>query len=234
VSSRRALPAGSVEVWSTWLSRPPDFDDLRCLLASGERERAARFSREPLRVAYTVGRARLRVLLSSYLGVAAAGIELTEGRHGKPQLVDPEHRWLRFNLSHSDGLAVYAFVRDRDIGVDVERIDARHDLVRVGRRCYTDAERGELESYAGDDYVAKWHGLWTRKEAVLKAIGSGFSIEANRIEALPDRPVLSPPPDGRSWQLAGVAVAPGYAAAVAVERRGESAVAIPSTATLMP
>src|SRR5262245_2751365 len=98
------------------------------LLSDAERQRAGRFAFDRDRRRFTVARAQLRRLLSARLGVRPETVELVCGAHGKPALA--QHfaaSGLRFNVSHSDDFAVYAFASGREIGVDVEAIRVIHD-----------------------------------------------------------------------------------------------------------
>lgn len=115
-------------------------------LPAAERERAARIVRARARERWVASRWALRRVLARYLDREPAEIELRLGERGKPMLADPDTP-LRFNLSHSGGLALIAVATDREVGVDVEAIGAR-----------------PVEFYAE----------WTRREAVVKCHGVGL------------------------------------------------------------
>ena len=89
-------------------------------LSPAERERAGRFAFDRDRRRYIEARARLRDQLGLRLGVAPAEVEIAVGRHGKPALGGRQARshW-RFNVSHCEGVALYAFAQAREVGVDV-------------------------------------------------------------------------------------------------------------------
>lgn len=120
--------------------------DLGCLSAD-ERARAARFLRDGPRRRWQAGRAALRAVLGGYLGIAPAAVELRIGHRGKPALAGPEAS-LRFNLSHSDELALIALARGREVGIDVERIGER---------------------------PPSFYAEWTRREALGKCFGGGLA-----------------------------------------------------------
>jgi 4'-phosphopantetheinyl transferase len=115
-------------------------------LPAGERERAARLARPHGRRRWVAARWALRGVLARYLGREPGTIELRFGERGKPMLADTSSP-LRFNLSHSGELALVAVSRDREVGVDVQRIGSR----------------------PADFYVE-----WTRREAVAKCHGVGL------------------------------------------------------------
>ncbi|MGC1853430.1 MAG: hypothetical protein WA687_13430, partial [Solirubrobacterales bacterium] len=75
----------------------------------------------------------LRRVLAHYLDADPGEIELRTGEYGKPALADPGAP-LRFNLSHSSGAALIAVACGREVGIDIERIRPRHDLLRLAER----------------------------------------------------------------------------------------------------
>jgi 4'-phosphopantetheinyl transferase len=145
----------------------------------------------------------LRQVLAHYLDEEPAAIELRLGEHGKPALADPAAR-LRFNLSHSGGLVLIAVARDREVGVDVERIDARRNVLRLSRRALDPAAAAAVRAARPTDRPAVFHEAWARREALAKCHGVGLRA------ALPTTPVA----------VSMLDAGPGFAAAVAVS--GES------------
>ena len=82
---------------------------------------------------------------------------------------------MRFNISHSGGLAVFAFTLDCEVGVDVEEIRELKDLAEIAARFFCAEETAELMSLPADQRTAAFFRCWTRKEAYIKAIGDGLS-----------------------------------------------------------
>ncbi len=115
----------------------------------------------------------LRRVLAHYLDEEPGAIELRPGEHGKPELADPAAD-LRFNLSHSGGLALIAIARDREVGVDVEWIDPRRDVLRLSRRALYPAAAAAVSAAPPSDRPAVFHDAWTRREAVAKCHGVGL------------------------------------------------------------
>lgn len=170
------LPTGAIHVWRLDLDEDGAFD-AGCL-APDERERAARFAFEPDRRRFANARAALRTLLGAYAGTAADGIRFIAGPHGKPAL---ERGGLAFNVSHSAGRGAIAVARDLEVGVDVESLPSRADPGTLAPAVFDGEEQGELER-AGRGLFAFLVG-WTRKEAVLKALGSGLLADPAAIRA---------------------------------------------------
>src|SRR5256714_5722533 len=143
-----------------------------------------------------VGRA-VREILAAYLEASPDAIRIVTGEHGKPELADGA---LRFNLSHSGDLALVAVARERDVGVDVERIDARRDALALAERALDAQGAAAVRAAADADRAAVFHREWARREALAKCAGTGLSI---------------PPPDSPR-RLIDLDVGEDYAAALAV------------------
>jgi hypothetical protein len=147
------LHAGALHVWAADLDAVDTHVD--GLLDERERERAERIVREPARRRWMASRGVLRALLGSYLDEHPGTLGFTQEAHGKPKLEHPGIEKLRFNLSHSGGLAVYALSEMGAVGVDVELL-ARRPSARVYKRELLQA--------------------WVRREADGKRLGVGLGM----------------------------------------------------------
>ena len=165
-----------------------------------ERERAAGFLRAEVRERWVASRWALRGVLARYLGEEPAAIELAEGEHGKPRLARDPSR-LRFNLSHSGRLALVAICREREVGVDVEEIAGRGNLVALAERALAAEDVAAVRAADEDERAAVFHDRWARHEARLKCLGVGLGGPAREM------PVT----------VTSLRPGDGYAAAVAVE-----------------
>ncbi|NBW44154.1 MAG: 4'-phosphopantetheinyl transferase superfamily protein [Betaproteobacteria bacterium] len=156
-------------------------------LAPDEISRARRFLMPNAARRFVVARAGLRALLGERLGVAAPQVAFDYGAHGKPSLRGDA---LSFNLSHSGELAAVAISPRGLVGIDVEREDDETDIVGVAANSFSQRERFALESLDASKQRAAFFATWTRKEAYLKAIGSGFSVPSSSFEVSvsPDQP----------------------------------------------
>src|SRR6185295_4538539 len=138
------LSLRDVHVWRIDIEHPPAGLDLLEILSPDERTRAARFVRPPDRQRYTVSHAGMRVVLGAYLGIPTERVEFTARPGGKPELAPAAGSSpLRFNLSHSDGLAMLAVARQREVGVDVERIRPFDDVDNLVHRYFAPGERAQ-------------------------------------------------------------------------------------------
>ncbi len=223
------LPAGEVHLWAARLD-PPDDWLRQCagLLSEDERHRAERFWAGSLRDRYVAGRGMLRMLLGRYLQTDPAMFSLSYQAHGKPELAPPwKARGLEFNLAHSHELAVYAFARGSPIGVDVECIRPMPNAAALMERFFSPEEVQQWQQMPAERQLRAFFQGWTRKEAWLKAVGSGLSFPLDQFCVSLDNParVLSIRGDrdeAARWWLESCEPCDGCVAAVAM--RGQAAV----------
>lgn len=216
------LRDGEVHVWGADLSEwPSDLPGVRDLLSPEERERAARFRLPRDRDRFIAAHVCLRQILSRYAGGRPERLRLATGPFGKPRLdAQPGSGRVEFNLSHSGGIALYAFAEGRRVGIDVERVlPVEADDERFSGLWLSEAELAEITAMGADDRTRAFYSLWTRKEAFLKARGEGLSLAPDRVRVSRE-PALSDSLEANCWSLRELPVGPDYAAALAVEGEG--------------
>jgi len=222
-----AFVDGAFEVVVSRLDVGPDaFRALAALLSDAERERASRFAFDRDRNRFIAARARLRELLAARMGVLPESVELTYGAHGKPSLArrfaDSD---LRFNVSHCDDIAVYAFSCGREIGIDVEAVRAIPDADDLAARFFSDRENDAYLALDRRDKPQGFFNCWTRKEAFIKALGDGLyhPLDSFEVSLAPGEPArilrVESTPGGRcGWRMESFSPSPGFVAAVVTER----------------
>jgi len=172
-----SLSGDVVHVWRVALEPSAGWQEtfLRAL-NDDERARADRFQFDQHRRRFVLARGFLRALLGRYLGIGPEEVRFVYGPYGKPSLAD-EHGAsdLRFNASHSHELAVYAFAEEREIGIDVEYIQQEFAGEEIARQFFSTYEVNTLLGLPKSEQAAAFFRCWTRKEAYIKAIGSGLS-----------------------------------------------------------
>ena len=227
-ASQFALFAGDVHVWHLNLSKATDVARLEPLLSPEEIQRAGRFRFPEHRQRFVIARGSLRRLLGSYLGIEARQVAFTYSAEGKPNLAALHNSDLQFNVSHSGDLAAFGFAKGRRLGVDVELIRRDIDVVDIPRRFFSCAEQRDLEGLEGERKYQAFFNCWTRKEAYVKAVGSGLSLPLRDFDVslLPNQPprLLATRPDASlaaQWSLASLDLGKEYAAAVVVEGKIE-------------
>lgn len=210
-----SLEAGVVHLWRAGVRRNAALvPRLGRVLSPEERARADRFLRTSDRVRYIMARGLLRFLIGRYLGADPVEIRFARGPHGKPSLAgrgDPGG--LRFNLSHSGDVVLWAFARSREVGVDVERVRPGPDLLRLAERALSPAQVATLRSLRPEDQARAFFVAWTRKEAYLKARGEGLG------GAPQETPRGEEALEGR-WLVWDIQPARGYVGALCVEDTG--------------
>lgn len=165
-------PTTELHVWRARLDSGgwPATGDLPAV----ERDRAAALHRPEARRRWVAARWALRGVLGRYLERKPAQIELGLGERGKPMLAAPGAS-LRFNLSHSGNIALVAVAQGPEVGVDIERIKPRGDLLALARRALAPGEAAALETTLPESRPAAFHAAWTRREAIAKCLGTGLA-----------------------------------------------------------
>src|SRR5467141_3198005 len=135
-----ALVDGEVHVWRALLDRSKANRGKLCaLLAEDERVRADKFHFKKDRDHFVVGRAGLRAILSRYAGMPPDLLRFSYNPYGKPAL-ETGAGLLRFNVSHTHGIALYAVTRAHDIGVDVESVNERFASAEIAEHFFSRRE----------------------------------------------------------------------------------------------
>lgn len=221
------LESREVHVWRALLAMaPPVLRRLESTLAEDEKARAARFIFDQDRDHFIAARGILRDVLARYIGCPAETIKFAYGPRGKPALADPgSNSRVRFNLSHSHGLALIAVAAGREVGIDVEFLRPEFAGEDIAKRYFSEREVRELTKLPVESRAGGFFRCWTRKEAYIKARGDGLHVplDSFSVSLSADRfPELSSADESR-WRIESFVPlsepAPGYAAAVVAERK---------------
>ncbi len=220
------LPASEVHLWRVSLDYPPlPQAYLAQTLAPDERERAERFYFAKDRDAFIVGRGYLRVILSRYLATEPSMLRFTYGSTGKPALDgEPSTSGICFNVSHSQTLALYAIAWRREVGVDVEHIRQVKKGLQIAQRYFSPREYAALMSLPPHEQNVAFLNAWTRKEAFVKAYGTGLADALDGVEVtlLPNKPAALLHVAGENakhWGMVALAPTAGYVGALVAEGR---------------
>jgi 4'-phosphopantetheinyl transferase len=198
---------------------------LNQMLSSDERKRAERFHFEQDRKRFIVGVGILRTILGYYLSVEPGELRFCYGKHGKPRLADAfANGSIHFNMSHSDGLTLYGFTREREIGVDIERVRDIPEMDKIVEQFFSAKEKDFLRSLPESMKKEVFFDCWTKKEAFIKAIGDGLYQPLDKFDVAPIPGELTRPlrmgEDSKiasRWFIQDLKPAPGFAGAFAVE-----------------
>lgn len=151
------------------------------ILAADEIRRSVRLLDDTKRKQFIITRASLRLILGRYLQTNPETLLFKYNQHGKPQLAFPQEN-LFFNLSHSSDYAVLALSQVKKTGVDVEKTDFTINYRGIADQFFTSDERSTLDQVPEARQRRCFYRLWTRKEAVLKAMGTGFKTSSQDSE----------------------------------------------------
>jgi 4'-phosphopantetheinyl transferase len=202
--------------------------NLSKLLSEDEQDRSMKFCFEKDRKHFIVGRGLLRTFLGRYLDKEPTQLKFYYSQYGKPALDGTvEGNVLNFNLSHSHGLALYAFALDHQIGIDIELIRFIPDVEQIVERFFSTNERSLFRTLSPEQKQIAFFKGWTSKEAYLKATGNGLAYPLDQIEVSlnpKDPPGLLKIVDNADastqWSLYALQPAPNYIATLAVEGQG--------------
>lgn len=199
------LKESSVHLWRVFipelLSQVELFSQL---LNPAEMERANRFRFDIHRNRYIIARAVLRQILSLYTDVPAEEVAFSLGEYGKPYLRDNPLD-LQFNLSHSHDLAVYAIVKQCEIGIDIEKMeDEANDA--LAQRFFNEQEYQQFLKLPEVEKMTGFYAIWAAKEALIKAKGEGFFAAAKNQQS------------EEGYHLVHFDAHPGYQAAFATKQ----------------
>jgi 4'-phosphopantetheinyl transferase len=221
-----AIDEAEVHVWRGSLPQPQeDVASLSKMLTEDERQRAQRFIFERDRLRFISARGILRMLLGRYLRQDPNHLRFSYSEYGKPELAHPAKTDIRFNVSHSHELVLYAFSRSREIGVDVEHVKEGRATRDIAERFFSEREIAMLRSLPAADQTKAFFDCWTRKEAYIKGRGEGLSFPLKQFDVslLPGTPAVllacrdEANPRAQMWALREIAAGADYAAALAVE-----------------
>lgn len=223
-----SLGIDEVHVWRATLEMQQSQSAfMKSILSDDELSRSVKLHFQKDRDHFVAARGLLRVILGAYLDIGPKELRFSYGPFGKPFLAEgtPGKR-IRFNVSHSQGLALLAVAHDREIGVDLEHLLPYHLVRDIAEQFFSRQEVEVLNALPEHLRPKMFFTLWTRKEAYIKALGEGFSADTGCIDFLLRRNCAGVSKtdggcsNGKPWQLEDLAVSPDFAAAIAVAGHG--------------
>jgi 4'-phosphopantetheinyl transferase len=225
------LPSHEVHLWCASLDLPPETSArLYATLSSDERKRRARFRFKRDQRRFVAAHGALRDVLGRYLQAPPGCISYRYNAFGKPELSPEFGGRLKFNLSHSAGLALIAIAADSSVGVDLETIRAQSDYAEIARSFFSAAEVEQLIALPSHPCAEAFFSCWTKKEAYVKACGDGLAMPLHSFSV----PLTTDPAHGpvdhcvasneavpaKRWSFYTLQPAPGHIGALAIEGSG--------------
>jgi len=220
------LPEKDVHIWRADLDLPIiGFRKLHQTLSIDERMRAERFYFEKDRRRFIAARGILREILGCYLGVEPNAVRFWYENNGKPRLAGMSGKGaIYFNLSHSEGIALYGFTRNHEIGVDIEYMRDISEMDQMVEQFFSVREKRVFRTLPENQKKEAFFNCWTRKEAFIKAVGDGLSRPLDSFAVTLGRGdparLLRIEEDSNvafRWSIQDLRPTPGFVAAIAVE-----------------
>ena len=222
LSSQAHLWISDLDVWTR--------DAIAKLLTPDELTRARTLRHPAAQQNYLVGRALVRAVLSHYAELEPSTWSFSASRFGRPEITGPQPiPKLRFNLTHTRGLAACVVTATADCGIDVEELERPLKPLRIAEHSFAPEEFRDLKHRALPELRERFFSYWTLKEAYYKARGSGipFRLGGARFELTGESRVVFAPDDdeetrGENWQFALFKPTPGHVLSVALQPGAES------------
>lgn len=199
----------------------PQLDEFQSILSSNEKKQAQRFVFTKHQQRYIVVHGILRRLLANYLNMSSKNINFIYDNYGKPKVEN-----INFNISHSQNLALFAFAKNFDVGVDTEFVKKKFAGDNIACRFFSEHEIQALSKLPISERKLAFFNCWTRKEAFIKAIGKGLSFPLNKFDVdigYNQKSLLlnvrSDEYKASDWKLIDLDPHQNYAAALAVRSR---------------
>ena len=195
------------------------------LLSDAETRRAGNYASPKKAREFIITRGALRRVLAHALDQNPRAFCFEYETHGRPYLADQGgHDGVSFSVSHSHDLALIALTRGRRVGIDIERVRYEVDHESLSRRFFSSAEYQALRCHHNGVRLRAFFAVWTRKEALVKATGTGIAggLKAFDVSADPDSPaeLLATrweDADPSNWLLTDICADPDYLACVAAD-----------------
>ncbi|MCP3709200.1 4'-phosphopantetheinyl transferase superfamily protein [Paraburkholderia sp. CNPSo 3274] len=205
-----------------------DFERYWEMLSAQEHERADNFRFERHRRRYVTGRGVLRQILGRYLAHSPQAVALEYGAEGKPFCTSQPAGWtICFNLSHSENTAALAISSGFEVGIDVEHVRPIEESMPL--QVFSTREREQFDALSDAERQAVFFETWARKEACLKALGTGFILPPEHFEFdlsvhgdTAPRFVGGDAEESTHWRIRALSPSPTCAGAVAARHTGWS------------
>jgi len=226
-SQKIELSKNDVHVWLATLDYPKNcVRELSRVLSQDEFQRADCFVFERDKNQFITRRGLLRTIIGTYyLGIDPSRVEFGYGTYDKPYLLNhSEEHALQFNLSDSHKLVLYAFIKDLEVGIDIEHMRYITDAQQIIDSSCSGYEKDAFNELAEREKQDAFFNCWTRKEAFIKAIGEGlyYPLDQFDVSLAPGEParllrVAGQPEEAVQWSLKSFAPEINYKAALAVK-----------------
>lgn len=169
----------TIEVYFSEMSDLIDrYEEFTDIISDDEKIRARKFVSDANRETYICSHAVLRLILAKHLNSDPSEISFITGKYSKPFL---EGNPVHFNISHTGNAFAIIVSSNFNVGIDIEEVDHRTDIWSVAESYFSKQERDYLHD-SKERENETFYLLWTRKESLLKALGTGIPDNLNKVE----------------------------------------------------
>lgn len=205
----------TVDIWQIYIDIPAaSIQSLKNTLDTQELERYQRLHKKHQQ-SFLVSHIACRQILAQYLNLSAKQINYKKNKYGKPQL--DHDTTICFNMSHSHNYAIIAISNHADVGVDIEFIKEKPSWEKIARRFFHPNEIAYLLDQDTNKQKTTFFQIWTRKEAYIKALGTGFATPFSSFDVITKDEIIDSDtnPDTNNWYQKDLKIIPQYTAAIA-------------------
>lgn len=158
-----------------------DLEELYSFLSTQERSQSSKFITSALSNNYIITRAVLRCILAKSLKIKPQEIKFLTNPYGKPSV---EGSVIKFNMSHSVNSAYYGVSDDFDLGIDVEFFNVKKNIFDIAKSVFSTREFCYFVNLSSEGQQKFFFEAWTKKEAMIKALGLGLSYPMEKVDTL--------------------------------------------------
>ncbi len=162
-----------VHVWQASLDCIADFYNY---LSIEEKLKAGRFRNQRDKQRFITSHGILRCILGAYIQSDPSSLKFERTKYGKPWISSYNFEIsIRFNMTHSEDIVCFIISKSNDVGIDIEKIKYDFDWDSIAELYFSPKEVTDLQVLPRKERIKLFFTLWTRKEALLKALGTGLS-----------------------------------------------------------
>lgn len=199
-----------VHVWQASL------DCVSCFyayLSIDEKLKAERFRKQRDKQRYIISHGILRCILGAYIESNPSTLVFERSKYGKPSLNSRNiETSIWFNMAHSEDSVCYIISKNTEVGIDIEKIKDDFDWYSIANIYFTPEEVVHLQELPREEQIKIFFLFWTRKEALLKAKGTGL-VDLENIEAIENYYIK------KNYPLVSFSIKGNYQGAFAVNKK---------------
>ncbi|MCX7115912.1 MAG: 4'-phosphopantetheinyl transferase superfamily protein [Gammaproteobacteria bacterium] len=205
-----SLSPSHIDVWRIALEPSCPFEHQLNWLNAEELERFRRFYFPQHRRRFAQARLAVKTILARYLNCLPSTLYFQYQTYGKPEFAHTSQ--IKFNISHSQDVALLAVGQQQTLGIDIEQFSCR-PFLGIAAHFFSPTEQAYLQHSPPALLALRFFSIWSRKEALIKANGFGINYPTQSIDLLKTGPFHDPLHD-QSWSMLTFFPQPAFAASL--------------------